>query len=78
LLDLDDPRKILARTPDFLMEPEHEYETSGFYNGCVFPTGNLILDDTLYVYYGAADKFCCVATCNVNELVDHLVNNCAE
>ena len=43
LLDLEDPRIILARTKDYLMEPMMPYETEGFYNGCVFPTGNVIV-----------------------------------
>ena len=47
----------------------------GFYQGCVFPTGNVIVDDTLYVYYGGADRFCCVATCSVEELLEHLRKN---
>ena len=76
LLDLNDPAKIIARTKDFIMEPEHEYETSGYYNGCVFPTGNVIVDGTFYVYYGAADKYCCAATCSVPELISHLKTNC--
>ncbi len=73
LLDIEDPRKIIARTPEPIMEPEYEYETIGFYNGCVFPTGNIILEDTLFVYYGGADKYCCVATCSLSELLDYLV-----
>jgi len=76
LLDLEDPTKILARTKDFLMEPEFEYETSGYYNGCVFPTANCIVDETLYIYYGAADKYVCVATCNINELLTYLTTDC--
>lgn len=73
LLDLQDPRKIIARTKDFIMEPEYDYETIGFYNGCVFPTGNVIVEDTLYIYYGGADKYCCVATCSVTELLDYIL-----
>jgi beta-1,2-mannobiose phosphorylase / 1,2-beta-oligomannan phosphorylase len=76
LLDLNDPTKIIARTKDFILEPEFEYETQGFYNGCVFPTGNVVKDDVLYVYYGAADKFVCVATINYTEFLNHLVNDC--
>jgi len=72
LLDLDDPKKILARAENFVMEPEHDYEINGMYSGCVFPTGNVIVDDTLYVYYGAADKFVGLATCKVDELLDFL------
>ncbi len=73
LLDLDDPTKVIARATDYIMEPEHDYETKGFYDGCVFPTGNVIVDDTLYVYYGGADKYCCVATCSVSELLDYVL-----
>ncbi|NLG81782.1 MAG: glycosidase [Bacilli bacterium] len=76
LLDLNDPTKIIARTKDFLMEPEYDYETQGYYNGCVFPTGNCVVDDTLYVYYGAADKYVCLATCKFSELVNYLVTKC--
>lgn len=72
LLDLEDPTKILHRTSDFILAPEHTYETSGYYNGCVFPTGNVVKGDTLYVYYGAADKYVCVATCKLQELLDFL------
>lgn len=72
LLDLEDPRKILAITEDFILEPEFDYEKKGYYNGCVFPTANVVVDGTLYVYYGAADKFVCVATCDFQELVNHI------
>jgi predicted GH43/DUF377 family glycosyl hydrolase len=72
LLDLNDPTKVKSRLKDWIMEPEHDYETEGFYNGCVFPTGNMILDDKLYVYYGAADKYVGLATCSVSELLKML------
>ncbi|MDI6452761.1 hypothetical protein [Peloplasma aerotolerans] len=73
LLDLNDPKKIIARSSSYIMEPEYSYETDGYYTGCVFPTGNVIVDDTLYVYYGGADKFVCVATCDINELLEFLL-----
>jgi len=69
LLDLDNPLKVIAKTPNFIMEPELDYEINGYYKGCVFPAGNVILGDTLYVYYGGADKYVGVATCSVNELI---------
>lgn len=69
LLDLENPLKVIAKAPDFIMEPEHDYEIEGYYRGCVFPTGNVILGDTLYVYYGGADKYVGVATCSVKELL---------
>jgi len=74
MLDLEDPSKVIGRTKDFIMEPEFDYEIEGFYKGCVFPTGNMIVDDTLYVYYGGADKYIGLATCNANELIDFILN----
>ena len=73
LLDLSDPRKILAKTKTPLMEPTFAYETEGYYNGCVFPTGNVIKDGVLYVYYGAADHYIGLATCSVRELIAYLL-----
>jgi predicted GH43/DUF377 family glycosyl hydrolase len=75
LLHLQDPTKVIARAKDFIMEPEYDYENIGFYNGCVFPTGNVIVDDTLYVYYGGADKYVAVATCNLQELLEFIIKN---
>ena len=78
LMDLNDPRKILARTKNFIMEPEELYETEGLYNGCVFPTGNVVKDGVLYVYYGCADKYVSLATANFDELIHYLWTECRE
>ena len=74
LLDLDDPAKVLHRTPDWIMQPEEPYEIDGYYKGCVFPCGKVVIDGTLFVYYGAADKYVAVATCSLDELLDHLLS----
>ncbi|NLN51092.1 MAG: glycosidase [Acholeplasmataceae bacterium] len=75
LLDLNDPTKVIARLKNYILEPEYDYETKGFYTGCVFPTGNVIVDNKLYVYYGGADRYVCLATCNINDLVTELLKN---
>ncbi len=74
MLDLEDPTKVIARTEDYIMEPEFDYEIEGYYKGCVFPTGNVVVDGTLYVYYGGADKYVGVATANFDELVDYVLS----
>jgi len=76
LLDLNDPRKVIARTKDFLMEPEYDYETCGIYEGCVFPTGTVVKDGKLYVYYGTADTYIGLATADFEELVRYLAEEC--
>ncbi len=73
MLDLNDPTKVIGRTKSWIMQPEHYYEIEGLYNGCVFPTGNVIVNDTLYVYYGAADKYVGVATADLNQLIDYIL-----
>ena len=73
LLDLDDPSRVLHRTPDWLMQPEEDYEIEGFYRGVCFPCGSVVIGGTLFVYYGGGDKYCAVATCSLQELVEHLL-----
>ena len=73
LLDLNDPSKIIARTKNFIMEPEFSFETDGFYSGCVFPTGIVEVKDEYYIYYGAGDQCICLATCKKKDLLDALL-----
>lgn len=73
LLDLKNPKKIIGRTKNFIMEPEEKYETNGFYNGCVFPTGIVNYKNTLYIYYGAGDKCICLATIKTNDLIKEIL-----
>lgn len=73
LLDIEDPSIVRHRTPDWLMQPEADYEIEGFYRGVCFPCGAVVIDGTLFVYYGGGDKYCAAATCSLEELVQHLL-----
>lgn len=75
LLDLEHPERVIGRTRTPILEPEESYETDGYYNGCVFPTGNVVKDGILYVYYGGADRYCCAATAPLDELVKAVLQN---
>jgi predicted GH43/DUF377 family glycosyl hydrolase len=75
LLDLKNPLRIIGKTPSFILEPEYDFEIDGYYRGCVFPTGNVIKDGTLYVYYGGADKYIGVAIRKLDELIEYLLAN---
>jgi len=61
LLDGERPWKILARSRDPLFEPEADYERSGFFGNVVFSCGLLFENETLKIYYGAADTSICYA-----------------
>ncbi|RKY62763.1 MAG: glycosidase [Candidatus Latescibacterota bacterium] len=73
LLDLDRPDRVIARSPYPILEPEEPYEKVGDIPNVVFPTGTVVIDGELFVYYGAADKVCCVATAPLNELLEFLL-----
>jgi predicted GH43/DUF377 family glycosyl hydrolase len=73
LLDLEEPSRVIARSPYPILEPEEEYERVGDVPNVVFPDGAIVKDGTLYVYYGGADKCCCLAKANLEELLDYLL-----
>ena len=75
LLNLNNPQKIIARSPVPILEPEKHYEIKGDINKVVFPEGTIVKDDKLFVYYGAADKRCALATCKLNDLIDFLLKH---
>ncbi len=72
LLDLDDPTIVLARSANPVFEPEVDYEIVGDVNRVVFPCGQVIRDDTVYLYYGGADKVVGVATMSLSTIVESL------
>jgi predicted GH43/DUF377 family glycosyl hydrolase len=75
LLDLDNPQKEIARLPYALFKPEFDYELHGVVDNVVFPTGSALFDDTLYIYYGAADKHIACASLSLSALVKELLLN---
>jgi len=72
ILDEDDPRKVLYRSKDPILEPEEDYELYGQVPNIVFSCGVARIRDKLLVYYGGADTVIGVASCNVEELVQGL------
>lgn len=78
LLDREHPDRVLARLPYPVFEPQTEFETVGHYKqgpGCVFPCANLVLDDEIFVYYGAMDRYTCLATVKLQDLLDEVLQH---
>jgi beta-1,2-mannobiose phosphorylase / 1,2-beta-oligomannan phosphorylase len=75
LLDLNNPEKEIARLPYPLFFPEAEWELKGEVNNVCFPTGALLEEDILYIYYGAADERIAVASMSLSELLSELELN---
>ncbi len=72
LLDLEEPWKVIARTPEPILEPEEPYEVEGDVPNVVFPEGVVVIGGELLVFYGAADKVCCVASVGLDEFIKGL------
>ncbi len=73
LLNLKNPQKIIARTQKPLLIPEEEYEKYGKVPNITFPSGVLARGKKLYIYYGAADTVCALATLNLVDLVKEML-----
>jgi len=72
LLQLDKPENEIARLHFPIFSPTKQWEIEGEVNDVVFPTGQALFGDNLYVYYGAADRHIAVAKMSINELLREL------
>jgi predicted GH43/DUF377 family glycosyl hydrolase len=72
LTALDDPARILARSPEPVLRPEADYETGGFFPNVVFTCGALVEGDRLRVYYGASDEVTALAEAPLDSILDLL------
>jgi len=63
---------LLARTADPIFEPLEKYEKEGEISNIVFSCGAIVRGDTLFIYYGAADKVIGVATASLAHMIEAL------
>ena len=75
LLDVENPEKILHKSQFPILVPNSPYETSGFKPGVVYCCGAVVLDGTLFIYYGGADSVVCVAKKDLKEFLHQLITN---
>jgi beta-1,2-mannobiose phosphorylase / 1,2-beta-oligomannan phosphorylase len=75
LLDIENPQKVIATLPHELFKPEMPWELKGEVNNVVFPTGAVVIDDLIYIYYGAADQRIGCATVSLSALLEELLLN---
>ena len=72
LLDLEDPRRLIRRSDEWIFGPKAPYEREGNVDDVVFPCGWIKKNDTIFMYYGAADSCIALATAKLNDLMDFL------
>lgn len=79
LLDLKNPKKVIAKAVMPILEPDEWYENDGK-PGIVYVCGAVIKEnkekgDSLYVYYGGGDRYVCAAHTNLNSMLDYLITH---
>ncbi len=63
---------VLARAADPVFEPREPYEKEGDMANVVFSCGACVRGDTIFLYYGAADKVVGVASASLAHMLDAL------
>jgi len=74
LLDLKNPLEIIARTNFPILVPEEYYEKIGYVPDVIFPSGAMIKDDLIYLYYGATDTTVCLAFIGLSAFLGQMLN----
>lgn len=72
LLDINNPLKKTGVYTEPLLTPQEEYEMLGDVANIVFPSGALVHNKDLGIYYGAADTVCCLAVVKLENLLQKL------
>lgn len=70
LFDLENPANLLGMSPLPFLVPEEDFEREGFLPDIVFPSGAVLRENSLLVYYGAADCYTAVAKFSLNDVLD--------
>lgn len=73
LLDKNDPRKVLKRPEANVLAPYETWELKGDVPNVVFGCANPVVEGTIYLYYGGADRVIGLATAKLDELLDWTV-----
>jgi predicted GH43/DUF377 family glycosyl hydrolase len=73
LLDLDDPTKVIKRLESPLLIPTRT-ERAGYVPNVVYSCGCYLKGETLFLPYAVSDWASKIATANVNEIVDNMVD----
>jgi len=71
LHDTADPAKIIGVGDSWILQPEAEYEVTGYVHNVVFSCGAVPEPDgTVKIYWGGADQVMCAGTARIEDLVN--------
>ncbi len=70
--------RIKALTDKPVLVPEKDWELIGDVSFVVFPSASILVDNKIYLYYGAGDKVIKLATADLSEILSLLDKNIIE
>jgi len=75
LMDLENPGRVIARSKEAILSPREKYERVGDVNNVVFACGVIVEpNNEIKIYYGAADTCLCVATTDLDKLIEETLD----
>ncbi len=76
LHDLEDPSKIIGVADEWILQPEDEWEITGYVPNVVFSCAAIPeKDGSVKIYWGGADTVMCVGTAQIADLAGMCLNN---
>ena len=67
----EDPSKVLGVADEWILQPEAEWEITGYVHNVVFSCGAVPEDDgSVKIYWAGADTVMCVGTASIDELLN--------
>lgn len=72
LLDLKNPLKVIGKTRGPILVPEEQYEIYGTVPNTIFPSGAIIKNKDLYIYYGSTDTTISLAIVSLDLLIESM------
>lgn len=75
LTELKNPAQVIRFGNEPILSPETDYELNGHITTTVFASSQVVEDDgSVKLYYGAADRYQCVADTSIELLLDAALN----
>ena len=75
LLDLENPTRVLHRSPVPIFEPLELWEIKGDVPNVVFSCANVLVGGTIYVFYAGGDHVIGLAYCELNDLIAYVMGS---
>ncbi len=68
MLDRDDPSRVLARTPEPLLEPDGN-ERGGYVPNVIYSCGGMVRGRSLLLPYGVEDNYAAMGSVDLDKLL---------